>query len=151
VAPRSLNFVFIDPTECDVPFRAIERVVGYLQNADLLINVALGTDVNRNIVPAILSPTHTKAREKYESFLGTPGFCAREKIIELAKRGDHEALRRNFAEAYNARLRSLGYVHTDIRPVRHYYYLLFASKNRKGLEFWLKSCKIAPDNQREFL
>jgi three-Cys-motif partner protein len=151
VAPRSLNLVFIDPTECDVPFIAIERVVRCLQNADLLINVALGTDVNRNIVPAILSPTHTKAREKYESFLGTPGFCAREEIIELAKRGDHEALRRSFAEAYKARLRDLGYVHTDIRPVRHYYYLLFASKNQKGLEFWLKSCKIAPDNQREFL
>lgn len=78
VAPRSLNLVFIDPTECDVPFKAIERVVGSLQNADLLINVALGTDVNRNIVQAILSPTHAKAREKYESFLGVPGFCARE-------------------------------------------------------------------------
>jgi hypothetical protein len=111
----------------------------------------LGTDVNRNIGPAILSPTHAKAREKYERFLGTPGFCARKEIVELAKRGDFEGLRRNFAETYNERLRSLGYVHTDIRRVRHYYYLLFASKSPKGLEFWLKSCKIAPDNQRELL
>ena len=151
VVPRSLNFVFIDPTECDVPFATIERIVGHLQNADLLINVALGTDVNRNIVPAILSPTHIKAREKYERFLGTPGFCARADVIELAKRGDHDALRRKFAEAYNEQLRKLGYLHTDVRRVRHYYYLLFASRNRKGLEFWLKSCKIAPDNQRELL
>jgi three-Cys-motif partner protein len=149
--PRSLNFVFIDPTECDVPFTTIEQIVARLQNADLLINVALGTDVNRNIIPAILAPTHIKAREKYERFLGTPGFCARPDIIELAKRADHEALRRKFAEAYNERLLKLGYVHTDVRPVRHYYYLLFASKNRKGLEFWLKSCRIAPDDQRELL
>jgi len=151
VPPRSLNFVFIDPTECDVPFATIEWIVGHLQNADLLINVALGTDVNRNIVPAILSATHTKAREKYERFLGTPGFSARTDIIELAKRSHHDALRRKFAEIYNERLRKLGYLHTDVRSVRHYYYLLFASKNRKGLEFWLKSCKIAPDNQRELL
>jgi three-Cys-motif partner protein len=42
---RSLNFVFIDPTECDVPFSTIESLVRRLRNADLLINVALGTDV----------------------------------------------------------------------------------------------------------
>ena len=150
LAARSLNFVFIDPTECDVPFATIERIVGQLQNVDLLINVALGTDVNRNIVPAILSPTHTKAREKYERFLGIPGFCDRSGVIELAKRANHDELRRKFAEAYNERLGNLGYLHTDIRPVRHYYYLLFASRSPKGLEFWLKSCKIGPDNQREF-
>ena len=151
LAARSLNFVFIDPTECDVPFATIERIVGQLQNVDLLINVALGTDVNRNIMPAILSPTHVKAREKYERFLGAPGFCARADVLELAKRANHDGLRRKFAEAYNERLGGLGYIHTDVRPVRHYYYLLFASRNRKGLEFWLKSCRIAPDNQRELL
>jgi three-Cys-motif partner protein len=90
-APRSLNFVFIDPTECDVPFETIEQVVKHVGNADLLINVALGTDVNRNIVPAILSPTHLRAREKYERFLGAPGFCERPKVIELAKRSDQDA------------------------------------------------------------
>jgi hypothetical protein len=113
--------------------------------------VALGTDVNRNIAPAILYPTHSRAREKYEQFLGAPQFCARDEIIELAKRSDHDALRRKFADAYNESLRRIGYVHTDLRRVRHYYYLLFASKNPKGLEFWFKSCKIGPDNQRELL
>ncbi len=148
---RSLNLVFIDPTECDVPFATIKRIVNHLQNADLLINVALGTDVNRNIVSAILSPTHTKARDKYERFLGIPGFCSRADVMELAKLADHDRLRRKFAEVYNQQLQELGYVHTDVRAVRHYYYLLFASRNRKGLEFWLKSCEIAPDNQRELL
>lgn len=151
LAPHSLNFVFIDPTECDVPFETIELLVAHLANADLLINVALGTDVNRNIIPAILSPTHSKARDKYERFLGMPGFCALPDVIEHAKRADHDALRQRFAEAYRKRLRKLGYVYTDIRAVRHYYYLLFASRSQTGLEFWLKSCKIAPDNQRELL
>jgi hypothetical protein len=40
-----LNLVFIDPTECDVPFQTIQKIVAHLQNAGLLINVALGTTV----------------------------------------------------------------------------------------------------------
>lgn len=148
---RSLNFVFIDPTECDVPFATIKALVDHIGNADLLINVALGADVNRNIGPAILSSSHSKAREKYERFLGVEGFCAQPEVIDLAKRSNHDGLRRKFAETYRQQLRKIGYSHTDIRPVRNYYYLLFASRNQKGLEFWSKSCEIAPDNQREFL
>ena len=69
-----LNLVFIDPTECDVPFSTIKRIVAHLQNADLLINVAIGTDVNRNIASAATDPSFVRARQKYETFLGIPGF-----------------------------------------------------------------------------
>jgi three-Cys-motif partner protein len=144
-----LNFIFIDPTECDVPFETIEQIVRQLKNADLLVNVALGTDANRNLVSAIRLPSHVKVREKYEAFLGKLGFCAQSEVIELAKLADHIALRRKFAEAYKERLAHIGFVYTDIQPVRHYYYLLFASRSEKGLEFWRKSCRIAPDNQRQ--
>ena len=144
-----LNLVFIDPTECDVPFTTIKRLVEYLQNADLLINVALGTDVTRNIVPAILSSSHQTVRAKYESFLGVPGFCRQPDVIKLAKLSDHDDLRRKFADTYNQTLRGEGYQYTDVRAVKHYYYLLFASRSPKGLEFWKKACAIAPDNQRE--
>jgi len=146
-----LNLVFIDPTECDVPFHTIERIVAELQNADLLINVAIGTDINRNIVKAATKPSFIRAREKYEKFLGVPGFCARPDVVELAMREDHDDLRRKFADAYKEKLNNLGYVHTNVRGVKHYYYLLFASRSAKGLEFWNKSCAIAPDNQRELL
>ncbi len=95
---RSLNFVFIDPTECDIPFATIEQIVRQLKNADLLVNVAFGTDANRNLVPAILSPSHARVRAKYERFLGTPGFCEQPEVVELAKLDDHNALRRKFAE-----------------------------------------------------
>ena len=144
-----LNLVFIDPTECDVPFQTIQRIVAYLQNADLLINVALGTDVTRNIVPAILSPTHKTARAKYERFLGAPGFCAQPEVVEMAKRADHDDLRRKFADTYHQTLKGEGYQYTDVRPVKHYYYLLFASRSPKGLEFWQKACTYSPDNQKE--
>ena len=144
-----LNLVFIDPTNCDVPFQTIQRVAAHLQNADLLINVALGTDVNRNLVRAILLPNHKTARAKYERFLGTPGFCAQPEVVGLAKRAGHEDLRRKFADTYDHKLKGEGYGHTDVRPVKHYYYLLFASRNPKGLEFWKKACTYSPDNQKE--
>jgi three-Cys-motif partner protein len=144
-----LNLVFIDPTECDVPFKTIQKIVAHLQNADLLINVALGTDVTRNIVPAILSPSHITSKTKYENFLGVPGFCNQPDVIELANLSDHDDLRRKFIDTYSQSLRGEGYEYTDVRYVKHYYYLLFASRNAKGLEFWNKSCAIAPDNQRE--
>jgi three-Cys-motif partner protein len=146
-----LNLVFIDPTECDVPFTTIKHIVDHLQNADLLINVALGTDVNRNIVPAILSPSHRSARGKYEKFLGVPGFCGQPDVIKLAELSDFDGLRRKFAETYHQKLRGEDYQYTDVRRVKHYYYLLFASRSATGMEFWRKSCAIAPDNQRELL
>lgn len=146
-----LNLVFIDPTECDVPFTAIKRIVDRLQNADLIINVALGTDVTRNIVPAILHSSHKTARGKYETFLGSPGFCARPDVVELAKLADHDDLRRKFAEAYHQKLRGEGYQFTDVCSVKHYYYLLFASRNAKGLEFWKEACTYSPDNQKNLL
>lgn len=144
-----LNFVFIDPTECDVPFSTIQRIAAHLQNADLLINVALGTDVNRNLANAIRSTNYEAARQKYETFLGTPGFCAQPGVVELARRAACHDLRRLFADTYHQRLKEEGYQYTDVRPVKHYYYLLFASRNPKGLEFWQKACKYAPDNQKE--
>jgi three-Cys-motif partner protein len=144
-----LNLVFIDPTECNVPFSTIQRIVAHLQNADLLINVAIGTDVNRNIAAAATDPSFAKARQKYETFLGIPGFCSRPDVVALAERADHDDLRRMFADNYKDQLQQLGYRYTDIRSVRHYYYLLFASCDPKGLEFWQKSCKYAPNNQKE--
>jgi hypothetical protein len=116
-----------------------------------LINVAIGTDVTRNLVSAVTDPSFAKARQKYESFLGVPGFCSQSDVVALARRADHDDLRRKFADAYRDQLHKLGYIHTDVRRVRHYYYLLFASRNPKGLDFWSKSCEIAPDNQRELL
>jgi hypothetical protein len=60
------------------------------------------------------------------------------------------------AEEYLANLKSLGYlaVNSDWIPVRTsknalLYYLLFASKNPKGNEFWRKITRIGPHGQRK--
>ena len=146
-----LNLVFIDPTNCDVPFTTIKRIVAHLRNADLLINVAIGTDVNRNIANAATDPSFVRAKQKYESFLGLPGFCSRPDVVALAQRAGFDDLKRKFADSYKEQLHTLGYVHTDIRAVRHYYYLLFASCHPRGLKFWLDSCTYEPDGQKGLL
>jgi three-Cys-motif partner protein len=148
---KCLNLVFLDPTECDLPFATIQAIANQLKNADLIINVALRTDVNRNLVMAINDASFGKVKAKYERFLGSPGFCARPKIVQLAEAGDHSELRRLFMAEYIGNLAAEGYEFTDTQPVEHYYHLLFASRHPRGLEFWKNACKIGPDNQRQLL
>jgi hypothetical protein len=47
----------------------LSPIIHQLRNADLIINVALGTDVNRNDYLAIPDPGFAKAKTKYETFV----------------------------------------------------------------------------------
>lgn len=62
----SLNLVFIDPTDCSVPFDLIKKIKSVFHNVDMIINVASGTDVNRNIINVVLEP---------ERYTGIPPVC----------------------------------------------------------------------------
>lgn len=146
---RCLTLCFIDPTECNIPFQTIIEIFSGLRKADFIINVALGTDVTRNIGDAILDPSFKVAKKKYETFLGSPGFCDRENVKKAAQLEKHSELRRLFVNEYVVQFGKLGFLHCDPVPVRHYYYLLFFSTSEKGIEFWNKACEIGPDNQRQ--
>lgn len=146
---KCLNLCFVDPTECDVPFATMEAMILQLQRLDILVNVALGTDVIRNMVAACLDPAFAKARDKYEAFLGNRGFCSSPAVVAAAQTGDMGELKRLFLEAYAAAFARYGFQYSDARPVKHYYHLLFLSRDPRGLDFWSKACRIAPDNQRE--
>ena len=52
---KSLNLCFIDPTDCSVPFILIKEIKETLPNVDFIINLASGTDFNRNIGNVILN------------------------------------------------------------------------------------------------
>lgn len=145
---NSLNLVFVDPTECNVPFETIKLIDESLSNVDFIINIADGTDANRNLVNALLKPEFYKVKRKYTSFLGSDEFFRNPINIELAKQNNNQELKRRFIEAYKASFSSLGYDHTDLKSVKHYYHLYFASKHPKGLEFWEKANRIEPDGQR---
>ena len=146
---NNLNLVFIDPTQCDVPFETVKKIVEVTQNVDLIINVSIGTDISRNLRQAVVDPAFLNVRRKYEQFLGDDRFFEREDVKAAAQLGNIERLRSIFSEAYSAQLDALGFAHRDTREVLHYYYLLFASRSAKGLEFWQKACTYAPDGQKE--
>lgn len=145
-----LNLCFIDPTHCEVPFATIRRIIETLRSVDIIINVAIGTDIARNLPNAILSPDKFRAvRKKYENFLGLDTFFSASKVVAAAKTDRDEELRRLFIQAYMNQFEQLGYVYADQRPVEHYYVLLFLSKHKTGLSFWRKANSVGPDNQRE--
>jgi hypothetical protein len=59
-------------------------------------------------------------------------------------------LRNNFLKTYENNLSKLGFSYFDFKTVRHFYRLLFASKDPRGLDFWQKANSIEPNGQRTF-
>jgi three-Cys-motif partner protein len=132
-----------------VPFSTIQLIAEELNNVDFIINVALGTDANRNLLEAVKKESFEKAREKYGSFLGNPEFFQKEEVLKATAQNNRQELRKLFADEYKKQLENIGFQYTDRRLVKHYYYLLFASKHKLGLEFWNRACRYAPDGQKE--
>lgn len=141
-----LSLVFIDPTDCSLPFDSVSAISNVLQKADLIINVATGTDAGRNLPYAILNKD-SDVRTKYVRFLGSSVFFERTSTITLAQTGKHQELRQQFRDAYRAELTRLGYMHFAQERVEHYYDLLFASRHHTGLRFWEKAQQTRPDGQ----
>jgi len=144
-----LNLVFIDPTDCSIPFSLLEELTKSLQHVDFIINIAIGTDVNRNIRHTIISPeTHKIVKEKYIQFLGNDSFYRNQFVQKFASYGNHAQLRKLFREAYINNLKGIGYKYFDFKPIENYYDLVFATSNEKGIEFWKKANAINLNGQR---
>lgn len=148
-AAKGLSLVFIDPTDCSLPFDTVSSIAGAIQKADFIINVATGTDATRNLKRAILNED-SNARVKYIRFLGGDSFFTDPAVIAMAQRAKDADLRNVFRNAYQTALRRLGYQHFDQKIVRTYYDLLFACRHPLGLKFWRKAQQIDPDQQRTF-
>ena len=133
----SLNLVIIDPTDCSVPFSFISSLKRVLPKMDLLINVADGTDFNRNVRNSLLQPQqYKKTVEKYCAFLGDDGFYGK-----ISKTSTDKDLRTLFLSTYENSLRTLGFSYFQGVPVESYYHIMFASQNERGIDFWKKATK----------
>lgn len=127
VVPEGLSLAFIDPTGIDVHFDTIRRLTSNRQ-VDLLITVQFHMDMKRNFEQF----RKQGSRSKLWKFLGG-------NVDWSAVKDANAAL-----ELFKERIRELGYQTTEFReiPVRNVrrnvpmYFLFFASKNPKGLEFW---------------
>lgn len=148
-AAKGLSLVFIDPTDCSLPFESVTAIAKALQKADLIINVATRTDVTRNLKQAIMNGD-SNARAKYIRFLGGESFFLYPAVIKMAEMGQDTALRNAFRDAYRDALRQLNYQHFAQESVESYYDLLFACRHPTGLSFWKKAQQITPEDQRIF-
>lgn len=153
ISPYSLNLVFIDPTDCSVPFSLIKEIKKKIPKADLIINVASGTDFTRNIGKALLNPgAHSKCILKYSRFLDSDAsFFKNKDNIEFAGQGNSLNLRKNFRELYIQKLKNIGYKYFEYTPVKHYYDLLFVSEHETGIKFWKKATQTKFDGQRSII
>lgn len=150
LSPNALNLVFLDPTDCRIPFSLIEVINNSLINVDFIVNVAFGTDLKRRNLRNAIRNKHNKyykSRKKYLSFLGSDDFFDRDEIIEIANTGSENTLIEKFLDEYKKNLSCIGYKHTELIPIKHFYYLFFASKHNKGLEFWKKAKHIDSTGQ----
>lgn len=148
--PRDgLNLVFIDPTDCSVPFATVRAIVEALGRVDLIITCPIGMDFNRNAVDAVLLPdSFAVARSKYSGFLGSDAFFLDPAVIGMARREDHGNLCVKFRNYYHAAFEQIGFRFFDHRRVRHYYDVMFASRHELGLTFWREAQRYGPDNQK---
>jgi three-Cys-motif partner protein len=144
-----LSLVFIDPTDCGVPFETLRQFKRELGTVDFIISIMTFADANRHLPRAIQDPA-SEVRAKYESFLGGPAFFLDPQNQAHARANDCQALRTAFREAYKTSLREEGYEFFAMEPVGSLYELLFASCHERGIRFWEQAQRIKPDNQTTF-
>jgi len=150
ISDRSLNLTFIDPTGLDIKFSTIKKLAEN-RRIDLIINFPIGTSINRNWEKMI-----EKEGSKLDQFMGGEGW--RDYYQKTATQGNGSRARA-MLKFYRKKLESIGYGNVRIgreKLVRSsaknlpLYYLIFASKNPLGHEFWAKLGLVEPSGQRAF-
>ena len=140
IDPTGLTLAFIDPTGIDIHFHTIKSLAEG-RKVDLLMTIMDGMDIRRNFDRYLKNPEGGPL----DHFLG--GNVGWAKIKSP----------RDVVEEFRNRLRGIGYKtveFTDI-PVsneRHapMYFLLFASRHPRGLDFWKKITATDDSGQMEF-
>ena len=129
VVPDGLSLAFIDPTGIDIHFDTI-RTLTSERPVDLLMTVQFGMDMKRNFEQF----KKQGSRSKLWNFLGGD--------VDLSAVRDAKAA----LEIFKERVKGLGYKTAEFRDITvrnvqrnvPMYFLFFASKNPKGIEFWNK-------------
>jgi len=145
--PGSLGLAFIDPTGVSQLSFDTVRKLAENRKVDLIINFPEGMGIRMNL------HQYTERDESaLNQFMGSSRWQERYKDAVVS----FDQLCREIAGEYLENLRSLGYlaVDSDWVPVRTdknalIYYLLFASKDSRGNDFWRKIKRINPHGQRE--
>ncbi len=135
-----LSLAFIDPTDIDIHFATVRALAALNNGVDLILNIQYGMDVKRNFVRY----RGQGEASKLQRFLGMD--------FDLSTLKDP----RDVIEAYKIRISGLGYETVEFRDITvknsnnaQMYFLLFASKHPRGLDFWEKITKKDEQGQGE--
>jgi three-Cys-motif partner protein len=142
-----LGLAFIDPTGISqISFDTVRKLTADRQ-IDLIINFPEGMGIRMNLFQ--YTQTETNALNR---FMGSARWQERYQRSLTS----FDQVCREIAKEFLDNLRSLGYlaVDSDWIPVKTdqnmlLYYLLFASKNPRGNDFWRKIGLIGPHGQRK--
>jgi len=133
--PHTLGVALIDPTAFQIRFESIERMTRGLK-VDLLITVMTGFIRRFMEDPGFI--------DRLDSFFGSTDWRS---LIEL-REGGEQVTNRHLLDAYQERLRALGYIHVydHVRITNSksstIYHLVFASKHERGAEFFQKISRV---------
>jgi three-Cys-motif partner protein len=142
--PGALYLAFMDPTGLDIRFSTIETLAKELR-CDLIINW-FSSAIRRNLAQWQQSQESTKL----DRFFGTGDW---QKCLGSNK--PFGRVFRDLVSLYRGQLTRIGYAHqADPYAIKNtkgavLYWLWFASKSRRGLDFWKKAVRSS-DEQRTF-
>jgi len=145
-SPSSLGLAFVDPTGVSpLRFETVRKLTA-ARKIDLIINFHEGMGIRMNMHQYIASKDSA-----LDAFLGSSKWRRR---LQQSP-GSLDQVCREITSEYRDNLSKLGYAMLDGSqiPIRTQnnallYYLLFASKNPRGNEFWQKIGAINPHGQR---
>lgn len=130
INPTGLSLAFIDPTGLDISFDTLSRLTQGRQ-VDLLLNVQFGMDLRRN----------------FKRYLKEGGASKLAHFLGGGWEGSKMDSPRDALQLFKHRLlEKLGYKTVEFKDVgvRNYkrnvlmYFLVFASKHLRGIDFWKK-------------
>lgn len=142
VSHEALFFTFADPFNIQLKMVSLEQLANQ-RRLDMLIHFPYGTYLRRVLSQSKLSET---TERQIDSFFGAARWR------DLCDQSLNAA---SFLNYYEKQLESFGYKVGDNFPNMKnrrkagLYYLVFASKDQRGLDFWEKACAIEPSGQRK--
>ncbi|MDO4574236.1 MAG: three-Cys-motif partner protein TcmP [Planctomycetia bacterium] len=143
-----LTLCLVDPTDCSVPFDTIQTIYNESnQKCDFIISFFRKTDFHRNCIEATTNSNFQEAREKYQRFLGNSHFFTRSDVRDAAEFSHRDRISELFRKDYAGSLKRMGLIYQDTVGIDNIYNLLFATSNPRGLDFWNKARKYAPNGQ----
>lgn len=141
-----LTLAFIDPTGLQIHFETIQRLVQG-RKMDLLMTIQLGMGITMNL-PLYAASNGTALT----NFLGNADWRK-----DLESGGSVAQTSHRIMDRYIGQLRKLGYETAENRPIPVrtdennllLYFIVLASRHRRGPDLWKKITEIAPSGQRK--